>query len=252
MAVVADKAIGSMKTALIILGTSLVVLCVASGVLFIETFQSKRNLRAAGQKKEAELHVAQSQASTLLAEKQEMETQLQVFRELTETLQSRITDLSTGNAGESASGGKPPVVAPYQAQAYLGKTPIGWVWIIPQNLRMDTNAQRYVYDPIVWLDEGMRKQFVTHHTNIVEREVETQNYVNTAYYPEPVYYVSSPLFPTRPIHRPPGMTNRPPVSTLPPTPIQPLPQQPFNPGSGAVTVQKLGTPAGAIRTRPAP
>jgi len=241
-----------MKTALIILGTSLVVLCVASGVLFIETLQSKRALRAAGQKMEAELSAAQSKASSLLTEKQEMETQLQVFRELTETLQSRITDLSTGNSGESASDGKPPVVAPYQAQAYLGKTPIGWVWIIPQNLRMDTNAQRYVYDPVVWLDEGMRKQFVTHHTNIVEREVETQNYVNTTYYPEPVYYVSSPLFPTRPIHRPPGMTNRPPVSILPPTPIQPVPQQPFNPGSGAVTVQKLGTPAGAIKTRSAP
>jgi len=242
-----------MKPALAILSACLVVSFVASGVLFSEALQSKRKLRQAEQKMAADLRAAQSKADTLDEEKLEMARKLQVFQELTENLQSQITDFARGNSGGATSDGKPPVVAPYQAQAYLGKTPLGWVWIIPQNLRMDTNAQRYVYDPIVWLDEGFRKQFVTHHTNIVEREVETQNYVNTAYYPEPYLYgYYYPSYPTHPIHRPPGNTNRPPVSILPPAPIQPLPQQPFNPGSGAVTVQKLGTPAGAIKTRAVP
>jgi len=259
---VIGKAIDPMKAALIILGSCLVILCVASGIVFIEAFQSKRNLRAAGQKMEAELRVAQAKASSVVAEKQEMERQLQVFRELTENLQSQITDLPTGNSSEPVSAGKPPVVAPYQAQAYLGKTPIGWVWIIPQNLRMDTNAQRYVYEPVVWLDEGFRKQFVTHHTNIVEREVEPRTYVNTAYYPEPYLY-GYYYYPSYPNSRPPIGSNSPPgwpshptrpgpvTPTLPTTPVQPVPQ-PFNPGSGTVTAQRLGTPAGAIKTRPAP
>ena len=240
-----------MKAALIILGACLVVLCVASSVLFIEAFQSKRGLREANQKMKADLQAAQTTADTLLAEKQEMARQLAVFQELAESLQSRIADLETAKATDAEAAGKTPVVTPYQALAYLGKTPLGRVWIVPQNLRKDANTQRYVYEPVVWLDEGLRKQFVTHHTNVVEREVETQTYLNTTYYPDPIYYVSPPVFPSKPIHRPPGLTNRPPVSTLPPTPIQPLPQ-PFNPGSGTVTSQRLGTPAGAIKTRPVP
>jgi hypothetical protein len=180
-----------------------------------------------------------------------MARQLAVFRELAESLQSQVTEFKSSERGGLAAEGKAPVVAPYQAQAYLGKAPLGWVWIIPQNLRKDTNTQRYVYEPIVWLDEGMRKQFVTHHTNVVEREVESPAYVNTAYYPEPYLY-GYYYYPTYPIHRPPGNTNRPPVSVWPPATVQPLPQQPFNPGSGTVTAQKLGTPAGAIKTRPVP
>jgi hypothetical protein len=242
---------GRMKTLLSISSVCFAVACVAAGVVLIGTLHAKRELREANLKMKAELSDAQTKADTLLAEKQEIARQLGVFRELAESLQSRIADLETANAAEAEAAGKMPVVTPYQAQAYLGKSPLGWVWIIPQNLRKDTNTQRYVYEPVVWLDEGFRKQFVTHHTNVVEREVETRNYINTTYYPEPVYYLSSPVLPTHPIHRPPGITNRPPVSTLPPMPIQPLPQ-PFNPGSGKVTSQRLGTPAGAIKTRPVP
>jgi len=241
-----------MKTALIILGACLVVLFLASGVTFIATFQSKRNLRVTNQELEARLRVGQAKSEALIAETEKMASQIQKYQELTENLQSQVTDLSTGNSDQSAPEGKPPAVAPYQAQAYLGKKPIGWVWIVPQNLRMDTNAQRYVYEPIVWMDESLRKQFVTHHTNIVEREVETVNYVTPTYYSEPIYYASWPVYPSHPIHRPPGMTNRPPISTLPSTPIQPLPQQPFNPGNGTITMQKLGTASGAIKTRPSP
>lgn len=237
-----------MKTALIISGACVIVLCIAGSAALIGTIHSKRDLREAKQK----IHASERQADALLAEKEELARQLNVSQELNETLQSRVAELEKSNVEDSDSEVGIPVVAPFQAQAYLGKTPIGWVWIIPQNLRMDTNAQRYVYDPVVWLDEGMRKQFVTHHTNFVEREVQAQDYVNTAYYPEPVYYVSSPFIPTHPIHRPPGMSNRPPVTSLPPAPIQPPPRQPFNPGNGSITVQKLGTPAGAIKTRPTP
>src|SRR5688572_23842986 len=182
------KATHHMKTALIILGTCFLVLCVASSAVLIGAFNSQRDLREANRKMGANLRTAQTTTDTLLAEKQEMARQLSVYRELAENLQSRVTDHETASALEAESQEKVPVAAPYQAQAYLGQKPIGWVWIIPQNLRKDTNTQRYVYEPVVWLDEGMRKQFVTHHTNVVEREVESRTYVNTAYYPEPYLY----------------------------------------------------------------
>ena len=244
-----------MKTALIILGACFIVLCVASGAVLIGAFHSQRDLREANRKMGANLRTAQTTTDVLLAEKQEMAQQLSAFRELTENLQSRVTDHETASALEAESQGKAPVVAPYQAQAYLGQKPLGWVWIVPQNLRKDTNTQRYVYEPVVWLDEGLRKQFVTHHTNVVEREVESRTYVNNAYYSDPYLYGYS--YPTYPIPRPPPGSNCPPVHTPPirpspaPLPIQPTPQ-PFNPGNGTVTAQRLGTPAGAIKTRAVP
>jgi hypothetical protein len=247
-----------MKRALIILGACLILLCVAGSAGLIGAFHSYRDLRDANRKMETDLRASQTTTDTLLAEKQEMARQLSVLRELTESLQSRIADNETAGVSEAASEGKIPVVSPYQAQAYLGKKSLGWVWIIPQNLRKDTNTQRYVYEPVVWLDEGFRKQFVTHHTNVVEREVESRNYVNTAYYPEPYLY-GGYYYPSYPIPRPPA-SNCPPVwpshptrtgPLAPTTPIQPVPQ-PFNPGSGKVIAQRLGTPAGAIKTRPVP
>lgn len=237
---------------MVVLGACLAVACVAGGILFLQSFQSNRELLAANQRMKAELQVAQTTGDTLLAERQELANQVQVFRDLAERLQSQVTDLSNGNSSDSASDSQTPVVSPYQAQAYLGRKPIGWVWIIPQNLRRDTNSQRYVYEPIVWLDESVRKQFVTHHTNIVEREVETVNYVSPGYYSAPIYYASWPLLPSPPLHYPPGMTNCPPLPLWPSQPIQPVAQQPFNPGNGKVTMQKLGTPAGAIKTRAVP
>jgi len=250
-----------MKTALIILGACFAILCVASCAVLIGAFQSQRGLREANQNIETELRTAQTTANALQAEKQEMVRQLSVFQELTENLQSRIAGHEIA-ANEAGLQEKAPAVAPYQAQAFLGKTPLGRVWIIPQNLRKDPNTQRYVYEPVVSLDEGLRKQFVTHHTNVVEREVESQAYVNTAYYPEPYSYgYYYPTYPAYPNPRPPIESNRPPVwpphtrpippAVTPPTPVQPV-AQPFNPGSGKVTAQQLGTAAGAIKTRPVP
>jgi hypothetical protein len=240
-----------MKTALIILGACFAALCVASSAVLIGAFYSQRELRDANRRMEATLRTAQTTTDTLRAEKQEMAQQLSVLQELTESLQSKAA--ARANDGESQ--GKIPAVAPYQAQAFLGKTSLGWVWIIPQNLRKDTNTQRYVYEPVVWLDEGLRKQFVTHHTNVVEREVESR-YVNTTYYPEPYWYGYGYYYPT--YSRPPIGSNCPPtfpshpIQPVPPTPIHPVAAQPFNPGTGKVTVQQLGTPAGAIRTRAVP
>jgi len=127
---------------------------------------------------------------------------------------------------------------PYQAEAFLGQRPLGLVWIVPRNLRMDTNSQRFVYEPVVCLDERLRSQFLLHHTNIVEREVDRPVYVNNSYYPAP-YYVY-------PFSYAGSHSNRP--STRPPTTAPPPPT--FNPGNGTIIKQPIGTPAEKIRTFP--
>lgn len=234
-----------MKTILIILGACFVVLFVAvAGVLVVER-RSTRDLHEANQRLQTELRATQAQAEAVLAEKEETVKQLVHMQGVSDDFKARIAEVESAKAKESETG--VPVVAPYQAQAYLGQKPLGWVWIMPHNLRKDTNTQRYVYEPVVWLDEGLRKQFVTHHTNVVEREVESRTYVNSTYYPQPTYYYT---YPTYPIPRPPPGSNCPPPVVTPPT-VQPIPR-PFNPGSGTVTAQRLATPAGAIKTRYVP
>ena len=121
---------------------------------------------------------------------------------------------------------------------------LGPVWIVPRNLRMDTNAQRYVYEPVVVLDERYRGSFVTYQTNIVEREVATtyvdHNYYANDYYTEPAYYY-------RPNY--PRGANYFPRPT--PLPAQPLPPQPkFKADSSGVMQQKLMIPADQIKTLP--
>ncbi len=236
-----------MKSLPIILGAGCVVLSVAVAGVFVVERQSLRELQQANQRLQAELRAAQANAESASAEKVATAKQLAHIQSVSENLEAQIAEIESAKAKEAESAAGVPVVAPYQAQAYLGQKPLGWVWIIPQNLRKDTNTQRYVYEPVVWLDEGLRKQFVTHHTNVVEREVETRTYVNSTYYPQPTYYYS---YPTYPIPRPPSGSNCPPPVVTPPT-VQPVPK-PFNPGSGTVTAQQLATPAGAIKTRYVP
>ncbi len=249
---IGPKASKHMKTYLSIVSVCCAAGLLTAGILLSATLQSNRHLRESTQKVEAELRNARTTTETLQAANRELIRQLEVFRTLTETLQSRVADFEAAPPAESETAGSPPAVSPFRAQAYVGKSPLGWAWIVPHNVRKDPKSQRYVYDPVVWLEEGLRGRFTTHHTNVVEREVQTQSYPPTTYYPEVVYsgYTTWPVYPSPPIHRPPGMTNPPPIVT-PPTPIQPVPQ-PFNPGSGSITVQQLGTPAAAIKTRPVP
>jgi hypothetical protein len=232
-----------MKTAPIILGACFVVLCVASAVVLVAG-RSTRDLQDANQRLQRELNAAEARLEVLQAEKTETANQLALAHGETEEFKARMAEIEAAKTTEAESEAGAPVVAPYQAQAFLGQKPLGRVWIIPQNLRKDTNSQRYVYEPVVWMDESLRKQFVTHHTNVVEREVESRTYVNS-YYPQPAYYYTTPFWP-------PIVTNCPPVQPPPPAmPVRPAPQQ-FNPGSGTVTAQRLATPAGAIKTRPVP
>lgn len=231
-----------MKTVPIILGACFVVLCVASAVVVVAG-RSTRDLQDANQRLQRELGDAEAKLEALLAERTETANQLVLAQGESEEFKARMAEVEAAKTREAEAEAGVPVVTPYQAQAFLGQQPLGWVWIIPQNLRKDTGTQRYVYEPVVWLDEGMRKQFVTHHTNVVEREIESRTYVNS-YYPQPAYYYTTPF-------RPPIVTNCPPVHTPPAMPVRPAPQQ-FNPGSGTVTAQRLATPAGAIKTRPVP
>ena len=229
-----------MKYALGILAGCLAVVSVALSVLLVGGFRLHREVRDANQKLQTELRAAQTRADTLQGEKQKMAADLAVAQGLSEALKARLQEIEAANT--TAPAGPPPVIPPLRADAYLGQRWLGQAWVLARNIRVDTNTQRYVYEPVVSLDESLRDDFVV--TNVVEREIATQtsyNYNNT-YYPHPLYYFVNPSPRPRHGHSQPDWPPATP-STYPAPPA-------FNPGSGAVIPQKLGTPADQIKTRP--
>lgn len=237
-----------MKKPLIILCVCCAAVSVAVSGLLVAAYRANRDLREDNRKLSAALRDVQVKLDAVLAEKSETARQLALVRDSSENLEARLVEIEAARAAEAEA--PPPVVAPYQVQAYLGQQSLGWVWIVPRNFRRDTNTQRYVYEPVVWLDESLRRNFVSYQTNVVEREVETA-YINNSYYPQPIYYLTTRGHHRRGPSQLPSMPHPPSGSPNPPPPVGEMQPKPaFNPGSGVTTPQRLGTPAGSIKTRP--
>jgi hypothetical protein len=212
-----------------------IAICVAA----ISKHKEAARMHNANQALKQELATLRTRAETLAAEKQESARQLEVVMSRHGKLASRVAELEAAELEDSAQFTSPPSIKPYQAEAFLGRKGLGAVWIVPRNLRLDTNTQRYVYEPVVLLDERLRKFFEVHHTNIVEQVVETPVYVNNNYFPEPYYnYYYGHLHGGRP------------TNGVPHPQPQPVTPPPFNPGSGTIIKQPLGTPAANIKTYP--
>lgn len=232
-----------MKTLMTISSICLAALLVAVGVVWTMEIRANRDLRETNLRLEAELRAAQEESRMLRAEQEEVSKQLAVAQETAEELHAQLAGQNSGNTPEVQLE-TAPRFNPFPAQAYLGQKPLGQAWIIPRNIRKDPRTQGYVYEPVIWLDENLRKGFVTHHTNIVEREVESRTYVNTIQYPQPVYYGYRPIY------------GRPPTNPYPPAPQLPNPPitQPslpnINSGSGLLIPQKIWRPSDLNHRQP--
>jgi hypothetical protein len=137
---------------------------------------------------------------------------------------------------------------PYRVRAFVGQDNVGQAWIVPHNVTRDTESGRYLFEPVLVIDESSKKYFTEHHTNVVEREVYTTQVYQDGYRYPYYYYVNSGR---------PGRPGRPPVK--PEHPIAPQPPEPqitsgpdmnarmFAPPNSIVTArpQVLGTPATA-------
>jgi hypothetical protein len=230
-----------MRALVIILSGSLAILATLGGVALNRTHRSNRDLRATNQEIQSEAQVNKALAATLRSERDQLREQVDALKSVISKPQSPASPAGS-KAADPDKPASEPVAAPsaYPVPVYVGKSLLGQGWVVPQNLRMNTNTQRYAYDPVVMIDEKFRKAFAYYVTNIVEREVQT--YVDNNYYqPVPTeYYAAYPIYPG------PGVTN------LPRQPIATLPAPKFNSGNNGIMQQKLGIPASAIKTIPSP
>src|SRR6188508_2133583 len=161
------------------------VLCLALGITATTSHRTAAELRRKNENLQSDLQASRTRADALVTEKQAGAQQLAAVITRHGELTTRIRELEAAEAEDMALSTSPANMKPYQAEAFLGRKSLGLVWIVPRNLRLETNSQRYVYEPVVCLDEKLRKFFEIHHTNIVERPVETPVYVNNSYYEDP-------------------------------------------------------------------
>jgi len=228
-----------MKTVSIVVAICAILGLALGSKVVSSSHRTAAELRRNNQSLQSDLQNARARADALTAEKKETTQQLAAIVTRHGELTSRIRELEAAEMQDLALATSSAALKPYQAEAYLGRKSLGLVWIVPRNHRMDTNSQRYVYEPVVCLDEKLRKFFEVHHTNIVERVVETPVYVNDVYVQDGYSY---------PVGYWPRQTNNWP--SAPGASPMPTPPPAFNPGSGKVINQPLGTPAGQIKTYP--
>ncbi len=120
---------------------------------------------------------------------------------------------------------KPAMPQPFQARAFVGKDFIGMAWVVPSNIKENTETGEYQFEPVIWIDEKSRKTFT--QTNVVEREV-VRNNSYTQVYQQP-YWNSYPVWvrPSHPVHPP---VHRPPPNL--PSPGRPALSSPPIIGQG--------------------
>jgi hypothetical protein len=170
-----------------------------------------------------------------LRESREQREQLVESRRLTEAhlaelreemrMRDEAAEQAAEDEGQAQANARPPVSPkPYQVPVYLGRDFLGHGWVVPSNLTEDSETGRVGYQPVLHLDEKMRKSFVVHETNVVEREVYRNQSYSYNVYPRPY------LYPVVVNQRPPRMTNQPPRQ---PTPPQRPPNAPPTSRSGS-------------------
>lgn len=232
-----------MKTLLGILAAAAVVLAmmVLAGLAWQIHLNSQ--LKRTNETLMTQLDLADKSTAALTEENASLAEQLKDLETMEDELRTRVESLEAD--AETLAKARP---TPYRVRAFVGQETVGGAWIIPHNVTLDEELGRYLYEPILMIDESAKKHFTVHHTNVVEREVyRTEVYQDGYNYPY-YYYVTQgrPGKPTRPPNRPDRPT--PIVSTSPSGGSQPNANaRVFAPPNSIVNTrpQVIGTPATA-------
>lgn len=221
--------------------TSLSILAAFLFVLLLTTlafaWHGQRRLAAVNANLRTELEAARLALDTAAAESQSTTERLARLETTAAGLESELEAVKA-----SAKAAEETLPRPYRVRAFLGKDSLGEAWMIPQNIKRDPDSGRYVFEPVLLLDESSRSRFTVHHTNVVQTEVLTTDYT-PYYYRYPYSYGG--WYPTLP-----GGSNLPPVEPQPPIGVP----QPSVTGSGygnvSASARVFAPPFSTVNTRP--
>lgn len=208
----------------------------AATALALLTWQSHQNrqLAAVNVQLTRDLNHSHEDITALTQEKAGISEKLAALEEMETELRKRVDSLEAD--AKTVAEARPQ---PYRVRAFVGQDSVGGAWIIPHNVTLNDELGRYVYEPVLLIDESARKHFTVHHTNVVEREVyTTQVYQDDYYYP--YYYYITPGRPGKP-GRPPGK---------PEQPVGPRPSEPRINYQSDMNARMFAPPNSIVNSRP--
>ena len=99
---------------------------------------------------------------------------------------ARQTETRTAASTNAAPSFAPP--QPIQVRTYLGGEYLGLSWLQPGNLRNHPETGQLIYEPVVRLNENIRRAFTVTKTNVVDRPVSQNATINYNYQPPYTYW----------------------------------------------------------------
>lgn len=223
-----------MKTFLALCSVCLLLLVAGAILLLLQQHRQNQTLAAVNEQLQEELATSSAAVEGLSQERELNHEIMTALEETASELNKRVESLES-----SAAAAQEALPKPYPVQAYIGREKVGQAWIIPHNIKRNKESGRYVFEPVLWLDESAKDHFTVHHTNVVEREVHTTQYAS-GYNDYPYYSYLTPGYPGG-TNRPPGIPT-PPIQ--PPTPTQPIAQQP------SARARLFAPPLSIVNSRP--
>jgi hypothetical protein len=241
------------RTLFTVLGFGLTLLSSALVLVVMVSLQDNRELRRELGAVRAELQGARTEVGQLRDETSDATERLAAKESRLETLENELAKAKAADAGPTGEAGATPAVPrAHKVRAYVGTQYLGLAWLVPSPRPRAPETGQVSYEPIIVLDESLKRNLVVHQTNVVERAVPWETTINYNYpypywyYPVFVWHGTNP--PTRcDTNRPPGTTPGPPQPGI----QQPAKSKPLLSTRGFVPRAKLLLPP-VTPARPAP
>ena len=182
-----------MKTLLLSMGIGFGILFTTLAVILLVELKDNRGLRAENRNLWAGLQQTNVKLQALAAENAAASDKLSAKESEVDELQGKLA-VKDEPAKDPKAGTAPPLA--YQVRAYLGREFLGMVWIVPSKIAKDPETGAFTSEPVVVLNEGLKKAFTELRTNVVEREVPVSSSVSYNYYPNPYYWYYPAVFST--------------------------------------------------------
>ena len=211
------------KSLLATIGVCLTILSSASVLITVVVVLDNRELRREIRTLHTDLHQARVDASQLREETTDATERLAAKQSDLLELEKELTRPKASDAKASDAAAASTAPRAQRVRTYLGNQYIGMSWLVPSAVSKEPESGQISYEPVLVLDESLRRNLAVDKTNAVEREVSHETTVNYNY-AYPYYY---PVFLWAGINRPPNCdTNR---IAVQPKPQPQLPSGIFNP-----------------------
>jgi hypothetical protein len=182
-----------MKTVLLSLGIGFGILFTALAVILLVELKDNRDLRAENRNLWTDLQQTHGKMQALSSEKSEASDKLSAKESEVDELQGKLAAKDEPTKDLKAETAPPRA---YQVRAFLGREFLGMAWVVPSKIAKDPKTGAFTSEPVVVLNEGLKKAFTELRTNVVEREVPVNSSVSYNYYPYPYYWYYPGVFST--------------------------------------------------------